>query len=103
MASAVTNAVENVTKGVKNLVTGDTPKGKKKDKKKGAVNASGPDEQTLPPAFFDHRIQIFDKLKAKYDAEVAAKPRGDIIVTFPDGKTTVGKSWETSPADIVKF
>lgn len=31
-----------------------------------------------------------------------AKPRKDIVVTLPDGKTVAGKSWETSPASIAK-
>ena len=71
-----------------------------------------------PPDFFDHRIKIFDVLKAEYDALVRgscagdclvgrgslwlAKPRQDIIITLPDGAERKGTSWETTPLDVAK-
>lgn len=54
------------------------------------------------PAFFAHRIAIFDKLKAEQDKALAEKPREPITVTLPDGKELPATSWETSPADIAR-
>jgi threonyl-tRNA synthetase len=104
MASAVKDAVQEVTKGVKDLVTSDKPKKEKKEKKKAAKDkdSSGPDELATPPEYFDHRIKIFEKLKAEYDAEIAKKPRDDITVTLPDGKTSIRTAWETTPGTIAR-
>ncbi|TCD62131.1 threonyl-tRNA synthetase [Steccherinum ochraceum] len=80
----------------------DTAPKKGKDKKaaKNAATSAYPLELQPPPEFFDHRIKIFDKLKAEYDEWVKAQPREDIEVTLPDGSKRSGKSWETSPMDI---
>ena len=78
----------------------ERPKKEKKEKVK--VSASGPLELTPPPAYIDHRVQIFEKLKAKYDEEVAQKPRENINITLPDGRVEIGKSWETSPGIIAR-
>src|SRR6185436_10743091 len=75
-------------------------KEKKKVDKKGG--AAGSDELAPAPAYFDHRIKIFEDLKKKYDEAVAQKPRDDIIITLESGDTRVGKAWETSPADIAR-
>lgn len=48
------------------------------------------------------RQQLWDKLKAEYDAEIAAKTPEPIKVTLPDGKEIDGQSWRTSPFDIAK-
>ena len=48
------------------------------------------------------RLQLFNKLKAKYDAEIAAKPREPITITLGDGSIKPGTSWETTPAEIAK-
>lgn len=74
-----------------------------------------------PPGFIDHRIKIFDQLKAEYEEKVkctyyhvirvesecsmdrvTAQPREEIIITLPDGSERKGTSWETSPMDIAK-
>ncbi|KAL7274332.1 threonyl-tRNA synthetase [Rhizina undulata] len=77
-----------------------------KKKKAGKAAATGGDTGPLEleptPEFFAHRIELFDKLKAEYDLEVAAKPREEITITLPDGKTIEGKSWETTPASIAR-
>ncbi|KAJ1018138.1 hypothetical protein NDA16_005004 [Ustilago loliicola] len=82
------------------------PKGEKKPKAKKDAAADGaskaPLEFTPKPAYFDHRIAMFEKLKAEQDAEFAAKPRQPITVTIPDGSTRQGTSYETSPMDIAK-
>lgn len=107
MAEAVKDAVNKVAEDVKNLaVTAGTkpPKEKKEKKaKKGAENADArPLELSPPAAYVDHRIKIFDQLKAKYDEEVAQKPREKIEVTLGDGKVIIGESWVTSPAEIAR-
>ncbi|TKY90330.1 hypothetical protein EX895_000328 [Sporisorium graminicola] len=80
-------------------------KGEKKPKAK-KENADGapkaPLEFSPKPAYFDHRIAMFEKLKAEQDAEFAAKPRQPITVTMPDGSKRQGTSYETSPMDIAK-
>ncbi|KAF2405247.1 threonyl-tRNA synthetase [Trichodelitschia bisporula] len=103
MADAVKNTIGEIKEGVKQLGVTDKSKQPKKDKKKaGKDTASGPDELETPPAYFDHRIQIFEKLKAERDAEIAQKPREQINITLPDGRMEVGTSWETTPADIAR-
>ncbi|KAF8688613.1 Threonyl-tRNA synthetase, partial [Rhizoctonia solani] len=74
----------------------------KKEKKAKATDSEpkAPLELNPPPEFFDHRIQIYDKLKKEYDEFVAAQPREPITITLPDGSTKEGKSWETSPMSI---
>lgn len=54
------------------------------------------------PEFLDHRVKIFDEIKAKRDAEIAAAPRMEIKITLKDGSVKEGTSWETSPMDIAK-
>ncbi|KAF8884216.1 tars protein [Gymnopilus junonius] len=81
----------------------DTKKPKDKKVKAAAVAATGhPLELQPPPEFFDHRLKIFNELKAEYDAFVAAQPREEITVTLPDGSERKAKSWETSPMDVAK-
>ncbi|KAF8208228.1 hypothetical protein K438DRAFT_1574863 [Mycena galopus ATCC 62051] len=74
----------------------------KEKKAKAAATSAYPLELQPPPAFFDHRIKIFEKLKAEHDEFVAAQPRDDIVITMPDGSERKGKSWETSPMDVAK-
>lgn len=54
------------------------------------------------PEYILHRIQIFDKLKAQYDAEVAQKPRDKINITLDNDRIEVGTAWETTPAFIAR-
>lgn len=102
-------AVEAVADGVKEIAIGKKEKSAKeqkpkKEKKKGGDG--GADEGALElspvPEFINHRIEIFERLKAKYDAEVAAKPRTPIEITMADGSVKQGTAWETSPSDIAK-
>ncbi|EJC99577.1 threonyl-tRNA synthetase [Fomitiporia mediterranea MF3/22] len=74
---------------------------KAKDKKaKPQFDAQHPLEMQPPPEYIDHRIKIFDELKAEYDKFVKAQPREEIIITLRDGTERKGTSWETSPMDI---
>lgn len=77
---------------------------KKPKEKKGkpASTSTYPLELQPRPAFFDHRIKIFDELKAEYDEFVKSQPREEIVITMPDGSERKGKSWETSPMDVAK-
>ncbi|KAF9731302.1 hypothetical protein PMIN02_010083 [Paraphaeosphaeria minitans] len=104
MAEAVKDAVKEVTDNVKNLaVAGEAKPKKEKKAKKGAEAGDGrPLELSPPAAYIDHRVKIFEQLKAKYDEEVAQKPREKIDITLGDGKVHVGESWVTSPADIAR-
>lgn len=100
---AATDAVKKAADGIKNLnVTDGAPKPKKEKKKAGKDGASGPDELPTPPAYIDHRINIFEQLKAKYDADVANKPRETINITLDNDRVEVGESWVTSPAQIAR-
>jgi threonyl-tRNA synthetase len=85
MAEAVKDTLNQVVEGVKDLaVSGEqkveqkAPKAAKpkKEKKKGGDDGGRPLMLDPVPAYIDHRVQIFEKLKAKYDEEVAQKPRG---------------------------
>lgn len=80
----------------------ERPQKEKKKVDKKALNDTGPLELEPQPEYIQHRIVIFEKLKAKYDEEVAQKPKEDINITLPDGNVRNGKSWETSPAEIAR-
>jgi len=47
-------------------------------------------------------LKLWDKLKEQYNNELANKILEPITVTFPDGKTTSAKSWQTTPYDVAK-
>ncbi|RKP32934.1 threonyl-tRNA synthetase [Metschnikowia bicuspidata] len=68
----------------------------KKEKKA----SSRPVFMSPPPEFIDKRIQMFDDLKAKYDAEIASKERKEIEITLFDGTVKKGKAYETTPLEI---
>ncbi|KJZ76568.1 Threonine--tRNA ligase [Hirsutella minnesotensis 3608] len=76
----------------------------KQPKDKGAK--AGPKNAGLElpehPDFIKHRLEIFDKIKARQDAEIAAKPREEITISLPNGKEEKGTSWETTPLAIAK-
>ncbi|KAG8958477.1 threonyl-tRNA synthetase [Tulasnella sp. 419] len=79
------------------------PKKEKPAKKdKGGDASKVPLELSPPPSYIDHRIQMFDKLKAEYDEFVKNQPRQEISITLPDGSERKGTSWQTSPLDVAK-
>ncbi|TAQ87363.1 hypothetical protein B7494_g4336 [Chlorociboria aeruginascens] len=95
--------VDSVVEGVKKIAVGDKKQKAKKEKGgDSGVGSAGPLELNPQPQFISHRIQVFDKLKAKLDAEIAAKPRDAITITLADGSIKQGIAWETTPADIAK-
>merc|ERR1712048_230261 len=75
---------------------------KKKQKQNDGGQGGHPCELDPPPSYLAERIQLFDELKAKYDAEIAAKARNPIKITLPDGKVVDGTSWETSPYQVAQ-
>jgi threonyl-tRNA synthetase len=59
-------------------------------------------ELSPQPQFLSERLKLFEKLKAKFDVKIAAKPREPITITLGDGSIKQGTSWETTPAEIAK-
>jgi threonyl-tRNA synthetase len=101
--------VDAVGEKIKNIAIGNKsekkPQKEKKEKKKGGdTNAaeSGQLELSPEPDFIAHRIRMFEELKAKYEAEIAKKPREPITITLADGSIKQGTSWETTPAQIAE-
>jgi len=95
-------AVDSVVDGVKKVAIGDKkPKAKKEKGGDGGAD-TGPLELSPQPQFIAHRIEVFNNLKAKADADIAAKPRDPITITLADGSIKQGTAWETTPADIAK-
>lgn len=75
---------------------------KNKKEKKNAGGDSGKKETKPEPAYIAARIALWDKLKKKFDEEIALKARVPIQVTLPDGKIVEGTSWQSTPYDIAK-
>lgn len=72
---------------------------KKKAKTGGAPKV---DINTLEkPEFWNHRIDIFDRLWEKQQAEYAAR-KAPITITLLDGKKVEAESWVTTPLEIAK-
>jgi threonyl-tRNA synthetase len=69
---------------------------------KGEAVDNRPLELSPPPEYFATRNALFDKRKAERDEWVAKQSRDDITITLGDGKEQQGKSWETTPAQIVR-
>ncbi|KAI8063587.1 hypothetical protein BC940DRAFT_243122 [Gongronella butleri] len=53
-----------------------------------------------PPEYLQHRIDMFERLKAEYDENIKNQPRVPIKITMPDGSIKEGTAWETSPMSI---
>jgi len=83
-------------------VSNKEPKSQKEKKPKVVPASQFPLELQPTPGFFDHRVKIFEGLRAEYDAFVQAQPRQEITITLPDGTERKGTSWETSPMDVAK-
>ncbi|KAH3660020.1 hypothetical protein OGAPHI_007225 [Ogataea philodendri] len=80
----------------------DDKKSKKAEKKGSDDSVKRPLELNPKPAFIDHRIKIFEQIKAKQDAAIAAKERVPVKVTLKDGTVKEAIAWETSPLEIAK-
>ncbi|ODQ78479.1 hypothetical protein BABINDRAFT_84950 [Babjeviella inositovora NRRL Y-12698] len=102
---------EEVAKQVETLSVEDKPqapkvKAPKEAKPSRKAKAAGVAKSQLyldpQPEFIQHRIKIFEEVKAQQDAEIAAKERVAIKLTLKDGTEKEGVAWETSPFDIAK-
>lgn len=54
------------------------------------------------PSYFEHRLEIWERLKAKQDEEFQSKAREKISVQLPQGDPREAISWETSPLEIAR-
>ncbi|POS88338.1 putative threonyl-tRNA synthetase, partial [Erysiphe pulchra] len=90
--------------GDKNLILSGKRQKVKKPKGDTTVNAKvdGKIELSPPPEFLNSRLELYQKLKKKFDEDIAAKNREPITITLADGSKKQGLSWETTPADIAK-
>ncbi|KAK3924891.1 Threonine--tRNA ligase 1, cytoplasmic [Frankliniella fusca] len=77
-----------------------TKTNKEAGKKKVEKEKSSVSELKPWPSYIQDRLLLWDKLKAEYDAKLAAKTPENITVTLPDGKAITAESWRTTPYDI---
>lgn len=101
-ADAVEKKVEELSLKGDAQAAAKPQKASRKDKK-AAGESSNPLLMDPQPAFIDSRVQLFDELKAKYDAEVAAKEHKPIKITLKDGSVKDGVAYETSPFEIASL
>lgn len=76
-------------------------------KKEKAKQAAGGDKSSVGelkpvPSFIEERLNLWNKLKSQYDAEIASKPETPIKVTLPDGKVVNAVAWKTTVYDVAK-
>ncbi|XP_019764650.2 threonine--tRNA ligase 1, cytoplasmic isoform X2 [Dendroctonus ponderosae] len=98
---------EKIIDSVKNLQMNQPQKAGKMKKEKVKQNVasgdkSGVSELKPPPSFIQERLQLWDKLKAQYEADLAAKTPAPIKVTLPDGKVVEATAWKTTVYDVAK-
>lgn len=91
VANLALEAKAKVEEAVKAVV------GKKDKKSSGSLRLLRMDPQ---PEYIDHRIKIFDEIKAKYDAEISAKERKQLAITLKDGTIKQGLAYEITPFQI---
>lgn len=90
VAKLAVEAKEKVQSAVDSIV--------KKEKK--APSGSRSLRMDPQPEYIEHRIKMFDQIKAKYDAEIASKERTPISVTLLDGTVKSGLAYELTPFQI---
>ncbi|BES89665.1 threonyl-tRNA synthetase [Nesidiocoris tenuis] len=73
-----------------------------KDKQNKAAGEQKKGELNPWPSYINERLALWDKLKKKYEEEIAAKENAPINVTLPDGKVIEGLSWKTTPYEIAQ-
>ncbi|XP_039498343.1 threonine--tRNA ligase 1, cytoplasmic isoform X1 [Drosophila santomea] len=75
----------------------------KKEKKEKPSGGGDTRKELNPlPKYIEERNVFWEKCKAEYEAELAAKPREAIKVTLPDGKQVDATSWETTPYEVAR-
>lgn len=75
---------------------------KQKEKKQQQNSNANMKELNPWPDYIQNRLVLWEKLKAKYDEELARKPEKAIVVTLPDGKKVEATSWKTTPYEVAK-
>ncbi|XP_067002858.2 threonine--tRNA ligase 1, cytoplasmic isoform X2 [Anabrus simplex] len=86
----------------RNYATLPKTKGPKEKKEKKGGGDVGVSELNPWPSYIQERIVLWDKLKAQYDSELAARTPSSIKITLPDGKVVEGQSWRTTPYEVAK-
>ncbi|KAJ8977476.1 hypothetical protein NQ317_001758 [Molorchus minor] len=75
----------------------------KKNKQSGpAGDKASAKELNPPPPYIQERLNLWNKLKSQYDAELNSKPEKPIKVTLPDGKIVEAIAWKTTAYDIAR-
>ncbi|XP_044737095.1 threonine--tRNA ligase 1, cytoplasmic isoform X2 [Chrysoperla carnea] len=74
----------------------------KEKKSGGGDNASKVKELKPWPSYIQDRLDLWDKLKVKYEEELASKPQLPIKVTLPDGKQVDAVAWKSTAYDVAK-
>lgn len=76
---------------------------KLKKTKKTQSDSEFPLEHLPPPAFLQHRLQLWEKLKKEEDDRIASLPNNAIKITLLDGRVMDGEQWKTTPLMIAKM
>ena len=97
--------IESLAPKVANMKIGDecTHLGETKTKTNTMMSNGFPQEMVPQPEYIQHRIQMFERLKAEYDLWVAKQPIIPIKISMVDGRSFEGESWKTTPMDIAKL
>ncbi|XP_030753372.1 threonine--tRNA ligase, cytoplasmic isoform X2 [Sitophilus oryzae] len=97
---------DKIAENLANMKVDGGEKAKMKKEKTKPAGGSGEkpavSELKPPPSFIEDRLNLWNKLKAEYDAEISSKPETPIKVTLPDGKTVEAVAWKTTVYDIAK-
>ncbi|KAL9096450.1 MAG: hypothetical protein Q9165_001447 [Trypethelium subeluteriae] len=95
--------VKGAAEGLKNMSVSDKPKSGKKDNKKDVETGKKRSLELQPrPEYLDHRLKVFDAVKARQDEELAKKPQEPINITLDNGRIEIGQSWATKPGDVAR-
>lgn len=58
---------------------------------------------STPGLFLADRLKMYESLKAKQDAALAAKPRLPIKISLADARQFDGVAWQSTPMDVAHF
>lgn len=95
LQEGVANIALEAKEKVESVVKAALPKKEKK-----SSSGSAPLKMDPQPDYIDHRIKIFDQIKAKHDTEIAAKERTDVKIVLLDGTIKTGLAYEYTPFQI---
>jgi threonyl-tRNA synthetase len=97
---AITSAGQDANCGADQKPT--TSQRTKNKKTKSLLDTIQPKEMDPPPMFLQTRLDLYEKLKLKYQERLASLPREPISITLPDGAVHAGISNVTTPGDIAR-